>query len=164
MTKAFSMFGRNMFGMSFVERYLYSLPEYRLELQRRNYIEIYSYNGLMATRKVIGTDTGSHWSGFLCGVIDVRSLFVFLWEPEPSSDREVVFWYEQSINMRLPAKVKGFSFFFRRWSFIVKIENILLEKSYSHWYHLLLALDLSHFLNNNNSTQTGIQLCLFALF
>ena len=44
-----------LFGLSLVERYLYSLPEYRLELQRRNYIEIYSYNGLLATRKVIGT-------------------------------------------------------------------------------------------------------------
>lgn len=43
-----------MYGLSLVERYLYSLPEYRLELQRRNYIEIYSYNGLLATRKVIG--------------------------------------------------------------------------------------------------------------
>ena len=43
-----------MYGLNLVERYLYSLPEYRLELQRRNYIEIYSYNGLLATRKVIG--------------------------------------------------------------------------------------------------------------
>ena len=43
-----------MYGMSLVERYLYSLPEYRLELQQRNYIEIYSYNGLLATRKIIG--------------------------------------------------------------------------------------------------------------
>ena len=44
----------NMYGMSMVERYLYSLPEYRMEMQRSNFIEIYSYNGLLATRKVIG--------------------------------------------------------------------------------------------------------------
>ena len=43
-----------MFGMNYIERYLYSLPEYRLELQRRNFVEIYSYNGLLATRKIIG--------------------------------------------------------------------------------------------------------------
>ena len=51
-----------MYGISLVERYLYSLPEYRLELQRRNYIEIYSYNGLLATRKVIGTHSISLFS------------------------------------------------------------------------------------------------------
>ena len=44
----------NMFGMSLVEQYLYSLPEYRTELHRRNFIEICSFNGLLATRKVIG--------------------------------------------------------------------------------------------------------------
>ncbi len=43
-----------MFGTSLVERYLYSLPEYRMELHRSNFIEIYSYNGLLATRKIIG--------------------------------------------------------------------------------------------------------------
>ena len=38
-----------------IEKYIYSLPEYRLhERQRRNFIEIHSFNGLLATRKVIG--------------------------------------------------------------------------------------------------------------
>lgn len=44
----------NMYGMSMVERYLYSLPEYRMEMHKSNFIEIFSYNGLLATRKVIG--------------------------------------------------------------------------------------------------------------
>ena len=38
----------------FIERYLYSLPDYKTEFQRKQFIEIYSYNGLLATRKVIG--------------------------------------------------------------------------------------------------------------
>jgi len=42
-------------GSTLIEKYIYSLPEYRLhERQRRNFIEIHSFNGLLATRKVIG--------------------------------------------------------------------------------------------------------------
>ena len=42
-------------GTTLIEKYIYSLPEYRLhERQRRNFIEIHSFNGLLATRKVIG--------------------------------------------------------------------------------------------------------------
>jgi len=42
-------------GTTMIEKYIYSLPEYRLhERQRRNFIEIHSFNGLLATRKVIG--------------------------------------------------------------------------------------------------------------
>ena len=42
-------------GTTLIEKYVYSLPEYRLhERQRRNFIEIHSFNGLLATRKVIG--------------------------------------------------------------------------------------------------------------
>lgn len=40
--------------MNLVEQYLYSLPEYRIELHQRNFIEIRSFNGLLATKKVIG--------------------------------------------------------------------------------------------------------------
>ena len=50
--------GRNVlstFGATLIERYIYSLPDYRLhERHRRNFIEIHSFNGLLATRKVIG--------------------------------------------------------------------------------------------------------------
>lgn len=43
------------FGTTLIEKYIYSLPEYRLhERHRRNFIEIHSFNGLLATRKVIG--------------------------------------------------------------------------------------------------------------
>jgi len=43
------------FGATLIERYIYSLPDYRLhERHRRNFIEIHSFNGLLATRKVIG--------------------------------------------------------------------------------------------------------------
>jgi len=42
-------------GTTMIEKYIYSLPEYRLhERHRRNFIEIHSFNGLLATRKVIG--------------------------------------------------------------------------------------------------------------
>jgi hypothetical protein len=41
-------------GMTWIERFLYSLPEYRVEMQQKHFIEIYSYNGLLTTRKVIG--------------------------------------------------------------------------------------------------------------
>jgi len=42
-------------GTTLIEKYIYSLPDYRLhERQRRNFIEIHSFNGLLATRKVIG--------------------------------------------------------------------------------------------------------------
>ncbi|KAK2153572.1 hypothetical protein LSH36_292g02022 [Paralvinella palmiformis] len=65
-----------MYGISLVEHYLYSLPEYHLEFQRKNYIEVYSYNGLLATRKVIEFDgntvlcrvCGDKASGFHYGV------------------------------------------------------------------------------------------------
>ena len=51
-----------MHSMSIVDRYIYSLPEYRAELQRSNFIEIYSYNGLLATRKVIGKFENELWT------------------------------------------------------------------------------------------------------
>jgi len=43
-----------MMGVGLVERYLRSLPEYSPEMTRANVIEIYSYNGLLPTKKVIG--------------------------------------------------------------------------------------------------------------
>jgi len=47
--------GASTFGTTLIEKYIYSLPEYRLhERHRRNFIEIHSFNGLLATRKVIG--------------------------------------------------------------------------------------------------------------
>lgn len=44
----------DMLEMNLVEQYLYSLPEYRLELYQKNFIEIRSFNGLLSTKKVIG--------------------------------------------------------------------------------------------------------------
>jgi len=49
------------FGSTLVERYIYSLPEYRVKRDRRNFIEICSFNGLLATRKVIGIAPRSHY-------------------------------------------------------------------------------------------------------
>jgi hypothetical protein len=43
-----------VYGSTLVERYIYSLPEYRVRRHQRNFIEICSFNGLLATRKVIG--------------------------------------------------------------------------------------------------------------
>lgn len=45
-----------VYGSTLVERYIYSLPEYRVRRHQRNFIEICSFNGLLATRKVIGGD------------------------------------------------------------------------------------------------------------
>ena len=68
-----------MYGTSRIERYLYSLPEYRMEIQRSHFIEIYSYNGLLATRKVIGkrhntdyTEVFSVWLnwGLISGLVE----------------------------------------------------------------------------------------------
>ena len=41
------------YDMSFIEHYLYSLPQYRFD-KKRSFIEIFSFNGLQASRKVIG--------------------------------------------------------------------------------------------------------------
>jgi len=61
-----------MYGISLVEHYLYSLPEYHLEFQRKNYIEVYSYNGLLATRKVIGEVINRSSRGVnVCDVVNV---------------------------------------------------------------------------------------------
>ena len=50
-------------GTTLIERYIYSLPDYRLhERQRRNFIEIHSFNGLLATRKVIGINSVLYYS------------------------------------------------------------------------------------------------------
>ena len=55
-TEFYRSVGPSTFGTTLIEKYIYSLPEYRLhERQRRNFIEIHSFNGLLATRKVIGT-------------------------------------------------------------------------------------------------------------
>jgi hypothetical protein len=43
-----------MLGTSLIDQYVYSLPEYDMELQSSNFIEIYSDNGLHPTSKVIG--------------------------------------------------------------------------------------------------------------
>lgn len=46
--------GSAVYGSTLIERYIYSLPEYRVRCHQRNFIEICSFNGLLATRKVIG--------------------------------------------------------------------------------------------------------------
>jgi len=51
-----------MMGVGLVERYLRSLPEYSPEMTKANVIEIYSYNGLLPTKKVIGK-----WT-YQCGI------------------------------------------------------------------------------------------------
>ena len=43
-----------MLGVSLIDRYLLSLPEYSSEMTQANMIEIYSYNGLLPTKKIIG--------------------------------------------------------------------------------------------------------------
>ena len=68
-----------VFGLTIIERYLYSLPEYCQEIQKSNFIEIYSYNGLLATRKVIGMfyiETYSY-NGLL-PILRVTRVFYFL--------------------------------------------------------------------------------------